>query len=73
MTDALPPVLGRMEALLKRELSLCGPSHREDAISEAWVAHLEGRSVVQAVNTFRKRNARRGAREVGGHSALTGA
>jgi len=66
----LPPVAGRMEALLKRELSLCAPAQREDAVGEAWVAHLEGRSVVQAVNTFRKRESRRGSREIAGHAAM---
>ena len=68
----LPPVAGRTEALLKRELSLCAYGQREDAIGEAWVAHLEGRSVVQAVNTFRKRETRHGAREIAGHMAMAG-
>ena len=68
----LPPVAGRTEALLKRELSLCAYEQREDAISEAWVAHLQGRSVVQDVNTFRKRETRHGAREIAGYTAMAG-
>jgi hypothetical protein len=68
----LPPVAGRTEALLKRELSLCAFGQREDAVSEAWVAHLEGWSVVQAVNTFRKRETRHRARQIAGHSVLAG-
>ena len=49
---------------------MCGPGQREDAIGEAWVAHLEGRGVVQAVNTYRKRERRRAGREIAGHAAL---
>ena len=72
MRTTLPPVVGRSEALLKRELSLCASGQHEDAINEAWVAYLEGRSVVQAVNTFRKRETRHGAREIAGHMAMAG-
>jgi len=64
MGHTFPPVAERTAALLKRELSLCAPSQREDAVNEAWVAHLEGRSVVQAVNTFRKREEKYASREV---------
>lgn len=70
VTTLLPPVAGRTEALLKRELSLCAHGLHEDAVGEAWVAHLEGRSVVQAVNTFRKRESRQAGREIAGHAAL---
>ena len=34
---------------------LCRTSDREDAAQEAWVAHLEGRSPYQAVDTYRVR------------------
>jgi len=66
----LPPITGREEALLKTELAMCGPSRCEDAIGEAWVAHLEGRRIVRAVNTYRKRESRRAARELTDHPAL---
>ncbi len=32
----------------------CHPQDRDDAIQEAWVAHLEGKDPVKAVRRFRK-------------------
>tara|TARA_B110000444_G_C18727396_1_gene541572 strand:- start:293 stop:517 length:225 start_codon:yes stop_codon:yes gene_type:complete len=42
---------------LRLELRLAG-RHAADALQEAWVAHLEGRPVVQAVKTYLQREYR---------------
>lgn len=41
-----------------RELELVPERMREDALQEAWVAHLGGKSPVQALETYRKRERR---------------
>ena len=56
-TVVLPPV-SRVE-LLRLELRLVPAQDRADALQEAWVAHLEGRNPMQAVNTYAKRQRRR--------------
>ena len=43
---------------LKLELALCPSCDREDAVQEAWLAKLEGRSPARAVNTFAQRERR---------------
>ena len=43
---------------LKLELALCPSCDREDAVQEAWLARLEGRSPARAVNTFAQRERR---------------
>ena len=43
---------------LKLELALCPSCDREDAMQEAWLAKLEGRSPARAVNTFAQRERR---------------
>jgi hypothetical protein len=37
---------------LKAELSTIPVRHRDDAVQEAWVAHLEGRDPLQAMHTW---------------------
>lgn len=52
----LPPVAdpGRLQA----ELARVPARHREDAIQEAWLAHLENRDAVNAVMAFHMREYR---------------
>jgi len=54
----LPP------GLSKEQLERIPPRFREDAIQEAWVAHLEGRKPWAAVVTFLKREKRHEEREI---------
>lgn len=61
MGTLLPPVVDA--ARLNSELLLVPARHREDAIQEAWVAHLEGRDVIQAVKSFGVREHRHERRE----------
>ncbi len=35
----------------------CRPQDRDDAIQEAWVAYLDGKNPMLAINRFRKREA----------------
>jgi len=44
--------------LTKDHVKLIPRRHREDAIQEAWVAHLEGRCPVAAADRYRKQEAR---------------
>lgn len=46
------------------ELRFVNPHDREDAIQEAWVAHLEGRNPARAVATFAQRLRRHRQRTV---------
>ena len=48
---------------LKAELRYVAHGDREEAIQEAWLAHLSGRSPARAVNTFARRERRRRRRE----------
>lgn len=52
----LPPL--RDDRKLALELRLVGGLDREDAVQEAWLAHLEGRNAARAVNTFARRERR---------------
>jgi len=49
---------------LERELRFINGMEREDAVQEAWVAHLEGESARDAVSRYRHRERRRRTREV---------
>ena len=40
---------------LLTELRFVNPKDREDAVQEAWLAHLEGRNPARAVATFAQR------------------
>ena len=51
----LPP--SRDSEKLALELRLAG-KHKQDALQEAWLAHLEGRDPIQAVKTFLQREYR---------------
>ena len=57
----LPPVKhpDKMVAALR----LTPRRHRADAVQEAWVAFLEGRSCVAAINNLRRREMRHEQRE----------
>lgn len=50
MKCELPPIED-IERLHK-ELTFVPLRDREDAVQEAWLAHLEGRDVVQAIKTY---------------------
>jgi hypothetical protein len=52
----LPPL--REDRKLRLELRLVGGLDRDDAVQEAWLAHLEGRNPARAVNTFARRERR---------------
>ena len=60
--DTLPPVKDSV-ALLRR-LRAVPARRRDDAIQEAWLAHLEGRDVIQAISTFNTREWRHEKRQV---------
>ena len=51
---------GRLEA----ELGLVPHAVREEAVQEAWLAYLAGRSPARAVNAFARRQRRLRRREV---------
>jgi hypothetical protein len=61
MMQALPPTCdaGRLEA----ELGLVPHADREEAVQEAWLAHLSGRSPARAARTFARRERRHRRRE----------
>ena len=48
----------RADGKLALELRLVGGLDWEDAVQEAWLAHLEGRNAARAVNTFARRERR---------------
>lgn len=52
----LPPL--RDDRKLALELRLVVALDKEDALQEAWLAHLEGRNPARAVNTFAQRERR---------------
>jgi hypothetical protein len=56
MSRALPPVSDSVR--LKAELALVPTKDREDAAQESWVAFLDGRDPVRAVDTFVHREKR---------------
>lgn len=56
MSSILPPVMDDRKLAL--ELRLVTVPDREDAIQEAWLAHLEGRNPVRAINTYARRERR---------------
>ena len=62
MTRQLPPTADQSH--LSRELQLVRTPDKDDALQEAWVAHLEGRNPARAVSTFAQRELRRRHREV---------
>jgi len=47
---------------MARLLERIPAEYREDAAQEAWLAHLEGRGPVKAMDAFRKRQERYDAR-----------
>ncbi len=61
--DSVPPPL-RDDRRLALELRLVVWLDREDAVQEAWLAHLEGRNPARAVNTFAQRERRHRRRMV---------
>jgi hypothetical protein len=54
--SVLPPL--REHRKLRLELRLVVWMDRDDAVQEAWLAHLEGRNAARAVNTFARRERR---------------
>lgn len=57
MVDYPPVAKNKLEAL-KREMRLVPVRHKEDALQEAWVAHLEGRNPVSAVKVYVRQEVR---------------
>lgn len=49
---------------IRSELSRVPRRHREDAVQEAWLAHLEGRDPFNAIAAFRMRELRHERRTV---------
>lgn len=56
MVPQLPPVSDM--AALKREYSLVPTRDREDAMQEAWLAHLEGKDACRVMKTHAERERR---------------
>ncbi|MCL4199068.1 MAG: hypothetical protein KJZ69_16380 [Phycisphaerales bacterium] len=56
MDHALPPTDD--DRRLRLELRFVPARDRDDALQEAWLAHLEGRPAATAVNTYTKRQRR---------------
>jgi hypothetical protein len=63
MIALLPPLAGAPASKLRLELRLTPSIDRDDAVQEAWLAHLEGRSPARAVNTFAQRERRHRRRQ----------
>ncbi len=55
MDTPFPPVASDLAEHLRSLIGRLHPQDRDDAISEAWVAHLSGDDVIAAVDRFRKR------------------
>jgi len=55
LAEDLPPLTDRRQSALAAELSRIPEDLHEDAIQEAWLAHLEGGDPVRAVGRFRDR------------------
>lgn len=51
-------------ARVKRELDWTPVRLREDAVQEAWLAHLRGANPVSAIQSFRRRSRKAGRREI---------
>ena len=58
----LPPA--RDPTALQMELRLCPSRDRADALQEAWLASIEGRSPARAVNTYAQRERRHRRSEI---------
>jgi hypothetical protein len=71
MTHSFPP--SQTPDRLALELRFVHAEDREDAVQEAWLAHLEGRDPAKAVSAFRHRLRRRRIREVVSSDLVTGA
>lgn len=63
MEDGQLPPIARLDDL-KAELEQVPARHRDDAIQESWIAHLEGRDPIQAINTYCKNELRHERRTV---------
>lgn len=61
--SALPPSPDRQRVAL--ELRFVPRALKTDALQEAWLAHLSGRSPAQAIKTFAERERRHRRRFVG--------
>jgi hypothetical protein len=61
MARTLPPASSDQRLAL--ELRLTPRDDREDAVQEAWVAHLEGRNPARAVATYAQRERRHRVRQ----------
>lgn len=70
MNDAIPPTQAPDRVVL--ELRFVRAADRDDAVQEAWLAHLEGRDPAKAVSAFRHRLRRRRLREVVNDDLVTG-
>lgn len=62
----LPDVAEADREHLERELRMVQLRDRDDAVQEAWIAHMEGRDPAKAVHAFRERQRRHRAREMTG-------
>lgn len=62
MDYSLPPIDRITD--LKSELAQVPKRHRDDAVQEAWLAHLEGRDSVKAIAAYRMRELRHERRTV---------
>ena len=50
-----PPVTGNALRSLQAAIKRVPERYRQDAVQEAWLAHLEGRSPASAVAEYRRR------------------
>lgn len=64
-----PTEILRGTSRLLIELALVSPGDRDDAMQEAWLAKLSGRSQTSAVRSFRRREARHRSRDLEGGAA----
>jgi len=55
MPTTYPPLAPKQLAKLKTELDLIPRRFRQDAIQEAWVAHLEGRNPISTIKDYCRR------------------
>ncbi len=54
--------------MTQTSIDRCRPQDRDDAIQEAWVAHLDGKSPARAIDRFRKKEAMYRQRMVTNHN-----
>ena len=72
MAIEYPPLSDEKLEQLQKNLRLCPSRYRDDALQEAWLAHLEGRDPAAAVSNFVRGERRHELREVSASQTARG-